>query len=89
MQLLKEIRQAGLRDGYEAGVNSGTTGAPADGWDGSLINAIGVTGVCKLFGLTRRGTKAWDRALAGYRRGCEAGVEAGVRDRRLVESQHA
>lgn len=76
----KTAYQHGQDDGAEAYRTSGSTAAPADGWDGDLVNAVGLRGVCRLFGLDEEGEKggwsvAGTDALAEYCRGCRDGCE--------------
>jgi hypothetical protein len=76
---MSKAYELGLADGAEAVRSSGSTEAPVNGWDGDLINAIGLNGVCRLFGLDADDERGgWSEqgltALAEYSRGCEAGV---------------
>lgn len=80
MTATKTAYEIGVDDGAEAYRSSGSTAAPDGGWDDDLINAVGLRGVCKLFGLdesAERGgwTAAGLSALAEYSRGCQAGCE--------------
>lgn len=80
MKSLTLINAAGFEDGFEAGYQSGTEAPPINGWDGDLINAIGLSGACRIFGVNTQGSKAWDRAMDAYIAGCESGCRVGVRE---------
>ena len=66
----------GLGDGREMARNSGTSAAPINGWDGDLINELGVKGVRRLFQSTRTGE--WSpkelTLLETYSKGCAVGA---------------
>lgn len=63
----------GLEDGMAAFADSGSTADPINGWDGDLINALGQSGVCRLFDCSGGG-EDWETALNEYVAGCREGV---------------
>jgi hypothetical protein len=79
MTTTKTAYQHGFDDGAEAARNSGVSTTPCDGWDSDLINAIGLRGCRKVFGLGEdepQDSDSFKSALAEYCRGCEAGAKA-------------
>lgn len=89
-QPAKTPYELGQLDGATAYHESGSYAEPVNGWDGDLINAIGLEGVCVLFGLdveTERG--GWSEkgmaALKEYRRGCDNGAGCAAIDKTFAE----
>jgi len=78
---MKTPYELGREDGAAAYRETTTTATPIDGWDGDLINALGLSKVCELLGLNEVDEKGgWSEsglaALKEYCRGCQDGCEA-------------
>lgn len=73
--------QEGYEDGAEAARESGSAEAPSGGWDGWLLNAVGLRGAARAFGLaedTPQDDPTFAAALEAYARGCQVGADAEV-----------
>lgn len=66
----------GYTDGAEAARESGTSHAPAEGWDGWLVNSVGPTEAARLLDVKGPEGHEWEAALAEYAAGAQAGANA-------------
>lgn len=79
---LGRVFASGAKDGAEMARESGSDEAPADGWDGAALNAVGRDRLCDSLGLPRNvpdGHPGWRAALAVYAAGCQAGATETVK----------
>ena len=69
MKPRKQIMRMGYNDALTACNESGSGEAPDGGWDSWLINGVGVTATCELFGVRKPEGPSWDKACRWYSQG--------------------